>query len=409
MAVKGLAVVGIGADGWAGLVGPGRDALVGADVIFGSARQLRLLPDTVGAERVEWPMPLLPTLVATLAAHPGGRRVVLASGDPTFHGIAPTLARLLPEVQLDVVPHPSSVSLACARLGWAQQDIALVSAVGRSLGALHVHVHPGRRVLVLAGSPSIPAEACHLLRERGFGPSVVTALSELGGPGEQRVSAIADSWPDRGWPPGAVPSALTVFAVECVPGPAAVRLPLTPGLPDDAYEHDGQLTKRHVRALTLAALAPSPGELLWDVGGGAGSVGIEWMRSHPSCRAVAVEQDEVRAKRIVRNAVTLGVPGIEVVLGSAPSVLAGLASPDAVFIGGGMTAPGLVEACWTALRHGGRIVANVTTLESERVVLGVREQFGGTLTRVELAHEAPVGRFTGWRPAMPVTQWVAVR
>jgi precorrin-6Y C5,15-methyltransferase (decarboxylating) len=200
-----------------------------------------------------------------------------------------------------------------------------------------------------------------------------------------------------------------VLGIECRPGPAAVVLPLTPGLPDEAYEHDGQLTKRHVRAITLAALAPSPGELLWDVGGGAGSIGIEWMRQHPDCRAISVEQDAERVDRIRRNAAALGVPGLDVITGTAPAVLAGLPTPDAIFVGGGASVPGLLETCWQALPLGGRLVANVTTLESEQAVFAARTRHGGELTRIEITRAAPIGRYTGWRPAMPVTQWTATR
>jgi precorrin-6Y C5,15-methyltransferase (decarboxylating) len=202
---------------------------------------------------------------------------------------------------------------------------------------------------------------------------------------------------------------LTVLALECRPGPDAIRLSRGPGLPDDAYENDGQLTKRQVRAITLAALAPSPGELLWDVGGGAGSIGIEWMRQHPACRAISVERDPQRVARIRRNADALGVPGLDVVTGSAPQALAGLPVPDAIFIGGGVGTPGLIDVCWQALSPGGRIVANVTTLESEQAVVAARARYGGELTRIQITRAAPIGRYTGWRPALPVTQWTHTR
>jgi precorrin-6Y C5,15-methyltransferase (decarboxylating) len=274
---------------------------------------------------------------------------------------------------------------------------------------------------VLAAGAHSPSEVARLLRERGFGPSRLIALSNLGAKDEQRVETIAAQWPDgsgagrpdgsvASWPDCARPEPLTVLGVECMPGPAAARLSRAPGLPDDAYENDGQLTKRHVRAITLASLAPSPGELLWDVGGGAGSIGIEWMRQHPANRAISVERDAERAARIVRNAAALGVPGLDVVIGSAPSVLASRPTPDAIFVGGGASEPGLIDACWRALRPGfGRLVVNVTTLESEQVVAAARARYGGELTRIEISKTAPIGRYTGWRPAMPVTQWLAVK
>ncbi len=401
-----LRVVGIGADGWAGLSPPGREALTTAQVIFGSDRQLELLPPELAADRVAWPTPLLAGLTRLLAEHAGRRRAVLASGDPTLYGIASTIARFAPDVTQAIVPHPSSISLACARLGWAQQDVEVASLVARPLQTLGRLIQPSRRILVLAQGADSPAQVAGLLRERGFGPSQLIALSNLEAKNEQRAERTADEWPEAGWPDGTSAEPLTVLGIECVPGPDAVRLPLVPGLPDAAYENDGQLTKRHVRALTLSSLAPSPGELLWDVGGGAGSIGIEWLRTHPACEAVCVEHDPERAARIERNAGELGVPRLEVVTGRAPQALAGLPTPDAIFIGGGAGADGMIDACWQALRPGGRLVVNVTTVESEQAVYAARALHGGELTRIEITRAAPIGRYTGWRPAMPVTQWV---
>jgi precorrin-6B C5,15-methyltransferase / cobalt-precorrin-6B C5,C15-methyltransferase len=404
-----LTVVGIGAGGWTDLAPPARDALLAADVVLGSDRQLELLPPEVDAERQAWPGPLVPALEPMIRSQAGRRRVVLASGDPTFHGIATTIARVLPDLALTVLPHPSSLSLACARLGWSQPDVEVISLVGRPVELVHPAVQPGRRVLVLANGRHSPAEVALLLRGRGFGPSRLIALSNLGAKNEQQVTTTAQDWPGTGWPDGATPEALTVVGIECRAGSGAMRRPRTPGLPDDAYENDGQLTKRQVRALTIAALAPSPGELLWDVGGGAGSVGIEWMRTHPACRAISVERDPVRSATIARNAANLGVPGLEVITGVAPEALGDLAPPDAIFIGGGVTAPGMIETCWRAVAPGGRIVVNVTTLESERVIGQARDDLGGELTRIQITSAAPIGAFTGWRPAMPVTQWLAVK
>ncbi|MEV4443299.1 precorrin-6Y C5,15-methyltransferase (decarboxylating) subunit CbiT, partial [Streptomyces sp. NPDC049577] len=277
------------------------------------------------------------------------------------------------------------------------------TSVGRPLAALGAALHAGRRLLLLSAGAGTPAEVAALLRERGYGPSALTVLERLGGEHERRVEGTADDWPH---PPG---DPLNVIAVVCRPAAGTPRLGLTPGLPDDAYDHDGQLTKRHVRAVTLAALAPAPGELLWDVGGGSGSIGIEWMRAHRTCRAVTVERDPARAARIVRNAGTLGVPALRVVTGAAPGALDGLPVPDAVFIGGGLTAPGLLDACWEALPPGGRLVANTVTLESEALLAERHRRHGGELTRLSVAQAVPVGGFTGWRQAMPVTQWAVVK
>ncbi|WP_374193054.1 precorrin-6y C5,15-methyltransferase (decarboxylating) subunit CbiE [Streptomyces sp. AV19] len=398
-----VTVVGIGADGWPGLAPGAREALRAAEVVVAGPRQLALLPPDCAAERVAWPSPLRPAVPGLLAAHEGRRMCVLASGDPMFFGIGRALAEELGPDRLRVLPHPSSASYACARLGWPLEETEVVSLVGRPLAAVGAALHDGHRLLLLSAGAGTPAEIAALLRERGFGPSRMTVLEQLGSDREARHDGTAEDW-DR---PAGDP--LNVVAVECRPAPDAPRLSLVPGLPDECFENDGQLTKRHIRAATLAALAPAPGELLWDVGGGSGSIGIEWMRAHRSCRAVAVERDLVRAGRIERNAAALGVPALRVVTGAAPAALAGLPVPDAVFIGGGLTAPGLLDACWAALPAGGRLVANTVTLESEALLAERHRRHGGELTRLAVAHAVPVGGFTGWRQAMPVTQWSVVK
>ncbi|MFD4260437.1 precorrin-6y C5,15-methyltransferase (decarboxylating) subunit CbiE [Streptomyces sp. NPDC058534] len=394
------AVVGIGADGWEGLVDSARGTLLDADVVIGGARQLDLLPPEYAGERVAWPSPLRPAVPALLAAHAGRRIAVLASGDPMFYGIGRALTEELGPGAVRVLPHPSSVSHACARLGWPVEDVEVVTLVGRPAARLAAALHDGRRLLVLSADATTPDDVAALLRDRGFGPSRMRVLEQLGGAKERTTTpATADDWPH---PPG---DPLNIVAVECRRAPDALRLGAVPGLPDAAYEHDGQLTKRHIRAATLGALAPAPGELLWDVGGGSGSIAVEWMRTHPACRAITVERDPARAERITRNAERLGVPGLQVVTGAAPEALAGLPRPDAVFVGGGLTAPGLLAACWDALPDGGRMVANTVTLESEALLADAHRRHGGELVRLAVAHAVPVGGFTGWRQAMPVTQW----
>jgi precorrin-6Y C5,15-methyltransferase (decarboxylating) len=390
-----VTVVGIGAGGWSDLGGTGRSTLAGAEVVFGSERQLELLPSEVTAARVPWPSPLAPALPGLLAAHQGARICVLASGDPMFHGIGATLARLIGPDRLRVVPHPSSASLAAARMGWPLATLDVVSLVTGPVDAVRRYLNPGRRVLVLSRDASSPAAVASLLTSAGYGSARMTVLSQLGGPAETVTSGAAASFSGASDP-------LNVIAVECGDGPA---LSVVPGLPDSAYETDGQLTKREVRAVTMAALGPVPGELLWDVGGGSGSIGIEWMRSHRSCRAITVESSPARCATIRTNAASLGVPGLEVVEGRAPAVLDGLPTPDAVFIGGGLTALGVLEECLSSLRPGGRLVANAVTVESEAVVAAAYAELGGSLTRLTVSRGSPVGGFTGWRTMMPVTIW----
>jgi precorrin-6Y C5,15-methyltransferase (decarboxylating) len=388
-----ISVVGIGADGWDGLAKPSRASLKAAEVILGGPRQLAMLPNSVPGKRIELPSPLLPELVATLDQFEGLRVAVLASGDPMFFGIGSTLVRLLGPGRLNVQPHPSSVSLAAARLGWSLDDVDVISMVGRPLQSLYPALQPGRRLFVLVSSADGAQRVRNFLRERGYRDSLTTVLAQLGGPLEQ-VSV-----PDGEHDP------LAIVAIECHADEGTLVLPRAPGLPDDAFEHDGQITKREVRATALAALVPVPGQLLWDIGAGSGSIGIEWMRTHPSCHAIAIEPRADRRERVGRNADLLGVPGLEIIAGTAPEALAGLPTPDAVFVGGAVSVPGVIEACLDALDAGGRLVANAVTLETELVLGEWYATLGGSLTRLAVQRAEPVGGFTGWRPAMPVTQW----
>lgn len=394
-----VSVVGIGADGWAGLTAAARSALDEADVVVGSERQLNLLESHVAAARARLPSPLRQGLLELVDRHAGRRVAVLASGDPMLHGIGATMVELLGADRVRIVPHISSVTLACAAMRWAVHDADVVSLVGRPVESLHAWVQPGRRLLVLSADGATPRRVAQLLRDRGFGPSRMTVLADLGHPDRSRASATAQAWDGQDCP------ALNVVAVECVAGAAARVLARTPGLADDAFEHDGQLTKREVRAVTLAHLAPSPGQLLWDVGAGAGSIAIEWMRTHPACRAIAVESDGQRAERIRRNAAALGVPGLDVVHGRAPTALGALPQPHAVFVGGGAGIPGVLDVCFHSLRPGGRIVVNAVTLETEAVVTELYRQHGGDLVQVSVNRVKPLGGMLGRDMAMPVTIW----
>ncbi|HVV12911.1 precorrin-6y C5,15-methyltransferase (decarboxylating) subunit CbiE [Amycolatopsis sp.] len=382
-----IVVTGIGADGWAGLPDHARAAIAACDVLFGGPRQLALVP--LDLPKVPWPSPLLPALDELFADHAGTRIGVLASGDPMLSGIGTTLVRRFGNVE--IVPAVSSVTLARARLGWSAEETEVVSVVGRNVHRLTRVLTDGARILALSSDTSSPAKIAELLTAHGFGESRMTVLEQLGGPAERRIDGLARTW-------SAEVDPLNIVAVDCV----GRGLPTLPGLPDDAFEHDGQLTKRDLRALALARLAPSPGELLWDVGAGAGSVAVEWARAHPRNRAIALERVQARAERITRNAENLGVPDIRVVTGSAPDALVDLPAPDAVFLGGGLTA---WPACWDALAPGGRIVAHAVTLESEQALANAYAEHGGELVRIAVEHAAPLGGFTGWSPARTVTQW----
>jgi precorrin-6Y C5,15-methyltransferase (decarboxylating) len=393
-----ITVVGLGADGWAGVPDRLRTMVEGAPVVLGGRRHLALLPDLPDQAREPWPSPLREGLPGLLERYAGQDIVALASGDPLLSGIGCTLVELLGADAVHIEPTVSSVALGRARMGWAAEDHEVVSLVGRDPRLLLRALAPGRRVLVLSSDETTPAVVAGLLVEHGYAASRMTVLGDLGGD-ESRAEGVAEGW-------GSVVSRLNVIALEVVGHGLASW---SAGLPDSAYEHDGQLTKRDLRASALSRLAPAPGQVLWDVGAGAGSVGIEWMRAHPSCRTVAVESDVERAARIARNAGALGVPGLEVVLGRAPDALAGLPAPDAVFVGGGATRAGVVDVCLEALGPGGRLVVHGVTLETEHLLAGRYAALGGELTRIAVEHAEPIGTFTGWTPGRAVTQWAYVK
>ncbi|GGD24818.1 precorrin-6Y C5,15-methyltransferase [Nocardioides daphniae] len=395
-----MTVVGVGADG---VLAAGCEALVReADVLMGGRRHLDLVPEVEGQERRPWPTPLAPSLPGLLEELRGRRVVALASGDPMVSGIGTTLVRALGTEAVRVVPAVSSVALARARMRWSDEESVVVTLVGRHEARVLREVAPGRRILALTSGSETPAIVGELLSETGHPDAVITLLGDLGSAAESRSVKTAQEWAQVA--AADVPS-LHVLAIEFPEDAGTRRASWVAGLPDDAFENDGQLTKRDLRASALARLSPAPGQHLWDVGAGAGSVGIEWMRAHPSCRTTAVEADPERAARVSRNAVRLGVPDLRVVEGRAPDALAGLDAPDAIFIGGGATRPGVLAACLAALRPGGRLVVHGVTLETESLIAEAYRTHGGELTRLAVESTHPVGTFTGWTPLRTVTQW----
>lgn len=396
-----IEVVGIGAAGWDSLGGPERALVLAAERVLGGSRHLDLLPAVPGQERRPWPADLRGALPSLVAGHEDRPVVVLASGDPLLAGVGSTLVDLLGADVVRVHPAVSSVALAAARLGWAAGTYAVVRLRGDDVDLVRRELHPGGRVLVLSRDAGTPAEVAALLVADGYADSTLTVLGDLGAAHESRVDVVASAWAGPG-------PDLNVVAVQCVAGPDARPASWAPGLPDSVYDSDGQLSKRDVRASALAHLQPRPGALLWDVGAGAGSVAVEWMRAHPTCRAVAVEQHEARVERIRRNAARLGVPGLRTVLGAAPEALAGLPAPDAVFVGGGAS-EAVLDAVWAALRPGGRLVVHAVTQETEMLVANRRRAHGGTLTRIAVEHLEAIGGYHGWKPARAVVQWGVTR
>ena len=396
-----LSIVGLGEDGLPGLAPAARALLDNAEVLIGGTRHLDMVPDD-GRERLTWPSPL-GAIVEEIARRRGRRVCVLATGDPMHYGIGVTLAKAVPTDEMVVIPAPSAFSLACARLGWILSEVETLTLHGRPLALLHPAIQPGARLLLLSNDAATPDQVAELLCARGYGPSRIAVLEHMGGAKERHLDGTAEAWQ-----PGRVADFNTI-AVDCRAGPDAALLPRTPGLPDEAFRHDGQMTKRELRAVTLSALQPVPGQLLWDLGAGSGSIAIEWMRSHPRCRAVAVERDADRIALIAGNAAALGTPGLEIVEGEAPGALDGLEAPDAAFIGGGLRADGNFETCWDRLKPGGRLVANAVTVEGEQALARWRAELGGELTRIAVSRAGTLGPYTGWRPLMPVTQLRAVK
>ncbi|GES42080.1 precorrin-6Y methyltransferase [Rhizobium dioscoreae] len=393
-----LTLIGIGEDGPAGVGDEAKRQIADAPLVFGGVRHIELMRSLITGETHQWLSPFEKSVEAVLARR-GKPTMVLASGDPFFYGVGATLSRHIPAAEMTVIPAPSSFSLAASRLGWPLQETTVLSLHGRSIDLIRPHLHSGRKILALTSDGKGPAELAALLRSSGFGPSELTVLEALGGPYEKVSRETAASFSLSGI------NDLNISAVEVKAAAGARILSLSTGLADELFEHDGQITKREIRAMTLSALAPRYGELLWDIGAGSGSIGIEWMLADPSLRVIAIEASVERAARIRRNAANFGVPGLTVVEGEAPAALTGLPAPDAIFIGGGGSDAGVLEAAIGQLKSGGRLVANAVTTEMEVLLLAEQARRGGSLIRIDIARAAPVGRMTGWRPAMPVTQW----
>jgi precorrin-6Y C5,15-methyltransferase (decarboxylating) len=392
-----LAVVGVGEDGVDGLTPAARRLVAQAALVVGGKRHLALA-GPLTAETLVWPSPIEDAL-PEIEARRGERVCVLASGDPFHFGVGTMLTRRFAADEMICVPAPSAFALAAARLGWSLQDCATLSLHGRPLEAIIPHLQPGARILSLSWDGTTPGKLAALLKSRGMGRSILTICEAMGGPRERVRSAVAERFAFEDV------AALNTIALEVVAAADARILPRTAGLPDDWFEHDGQITRRDVRAVALSALAPRRGELMWDVGAGSGSVAIEWMLADPANRAIAIEAREDRAARIARNALAFGAPTLSVVTGVAPTAFAGLPAPDAVFIGGGAGAPGAVEGAIQALAPGGRLVVNAVTLETQASCVSWRGRWGGELVQISVAHAEPVGRFSAWRTAMPIVQW----
>ena len=411
---KWLCVIGIGEDGWDNLSADARDLLYESEIVLGGERHLKMLPKDWEGERIIWSSPIREAVSKIVSWRPEDsasvqKVAIMASGDPLCYGIATKLLRHLPIEEIWIKPALTTFSLMCSRIGWSLPDVETLTIHGRPVEMLHPFVQPGVKLLVLSKGEESPEQAAKLLCARGFGKSIITVLEHLGGRKERQFSGQADSWNQ---PKGA---ALNALAIECIPENNANVLSRNPGLPDEAFLHDGQLTKREIRAVALSKLMPVVDHLLWDVGAGCGSVSIEWMRTNPGCRAVAIEKSKSRLKLIEQNSQELGVPMLQIISGSAPEVLADLPAPDAVFIGGGLSSGNLLQTCWNALKPGGRLVANAVTLEGEQKLLQWQNEnagksgASGDLTRLSISRAEKIGKFQGWKEMRSVIQLAVIK
>lgn len=394
-----LHVVGIGEDGMDGLMPATRAVVEAAEIIIGGDRHHELA-GAVGAERVAWPSPF-DALIDRLKSFKGRRVVVLATGDPLWFSVGARIGRSIPASEIVYHPQLSAFQLASARMGWSMADVETLTVHGRPVEQMIAFIQPQARLLILTTGSETPGQIARFLTERGFGQSPMTVLANMGGEDEARFDGLAESW-DHEVPP------FNTLAVDCVAAPDAALIPRVPGLDDSLFVSDGTMTKRELRAATLAKLMPMRGALLWDIGAGSGSVAIEWMRAARYANAIGIEPRADRRAMAAANALALGTPRLRLIEGEAPAALDGLPAPDAIFIGGGLSAE-VFEAAWAALRPLGRLVANAVTLESEAALIALHATHGGELVRISVARAAPVGRLTGWKPAMPVTQWSLIK
>ena len=393
-----LSIVGIGENGVDGLTATARVLIAAAEMVFGGRRHLSLAAPLIRGATRPWPSPFDGAAEEVLR-HRGRQVCVLASGDPFNYGVGAVLARHVDAREMIVVPAPSAFSLAAGRLGWSLPHTTLLSLHGRTLDLVRPHLQPGARIIALTADGDGPSQLARLLAQTGFGGSRLTVLEALGGPRERVRGTTAAAF-DLG-----LIGALNTVAIEVQAAADARVLARTAGLADALFEHDGQITKREVRAATISALAPCRGELLWDIGAGSGAVAIEWMLADPLMRAIAVERRADRAERIRRNAAACGVSGLRIVEDAAPTALADLPRPNAIFIGGGASQTGMIDAAIAALDAGGRLVVNAVTLATEAILLDRHAAHGGELIRIAITRAGVVGGQAGWRPAMPVTQW----
>lgn len=396
---KWLSLIGLGENGVDGLSNAAKLVLRGADHVYGAKRHFDLI-GSMDAELHAWPSPF-DAMVSEVSQLKGEKVVVLATGDTSWYSVGNLLSKAFGADQMQVFPNVSAFQWAAARMGWALQNTTCLSVHGRAVEQINQHLQPRNRLLVLTSNGAAVTEIAKSLTDAGFGDSQLTALSHLGGENEQTFASQAKAWGHD------VPD-LNTLAIDCVAGNTAQVLAPHHSLPDTAFVHDGTMTKRDIRATTIAKLMPMPDALLWDVGAGCGSVAIEWMRAVRGAKAIGIEMRADRREMAQQNARALGGLDLQLIAGKAPEALAGLGAPDAIFIGGGLS-EGVFEFCLDALGVHGRLVCNAITLSSEIILMNMHEKYGGSLTKLQIAQVYPVGSKRGWKTAMPVTQYSLVK
>jgi precorrin-6B C5,15-methyltransferase / cobalt-precorrin-6B C5,C15-methyltransferase len=397
MIEKSLSIIGIGEDGIDGLNNIAISILNQAQIIVGGERHLAMLPPEDIREKIAWKSPFNSSIQEIINRRGEGKSIcILASGDPMCYGVGAAIIKHISIDEITIIPSPSAFSLACSRLGWNFTEVETLSLCGRPVSLLQSYLYPGAKLLILSAGKNTPETVTELLTKGGYSNSKITILERMGGINERILTGIANNWNHQDI------ASLNTIAVECIADLGIIGLSRFPGLPDHAFH-------RELRAVTLSTLAPLPGELLWDIGAGCGSISIEWMRSNIRCQAIAIEQNTNRVNYIVNNAAALGTPNLQIIMGKSPEVIQNLPTPDAIFIGGGVTAPGLFDICWNALKIGGRMVANVVTLEGEKTLFEWYEKVGGNFTRISIHRAEPIGKFLGWKGMAQVTQWVAIK
>ncbi|MBX7145930.1 MAG: precorrin-6y C5,15-methyltransferase (decarboxylating) subunit CbiE [Alphaproteobacteria bacterium] len=396
-----LTIIGLNQKGIGTLSADAQHALHHAEIVVAAQKYHDYFPE-LKTERWIWRRPLKRTLDA-LEKVRGKKVVVLATGDPMWFGVGVSLSKRFLPHEMSIIPGISAFSLVCARLGWSISTTVCITMHGRPINQLVNFLAPHQRLILLSHDQTTPSKIANLLTERGYGSSKMIVFSDMNSLSEKYIEGLAknNNFLDC--------SDFNTIAIECSEGEVNSLMPLTIGLPDDVFHHDGQLTKYKIRTLTLSALMPMPNQTLWDIGAGCGSISIEWARYHSTMKSYAIEKNEKRCQFIKENSDSFGLSNIDILSGTAPEILNNLEKPDAIFIGGGLLEKNMIDICWQALKKSGRLVINTVTIESEQEILKIYKNLGGKLSKISIEQPDLLGELTVWRKSMPVTQLTVIK